>query len=240
VCEAGLAAWRTKILQESSAAALTLEDALSAASGPDPLSLSGSEDTPAETPNQSWLDQLPVPVMAFFGFVFPIAAAVSAVGLYPLAMALFAIALALLGMLPLVLAAAVSNLLVNVTGYLAALAHAALSVPLRLGEILSHGIERAWEWVAGARENAQVTSDGVATPLPPPPVSDAGLASDHSQSQIAADSRTSNEQDPVEGLEGVVAALNTNPFRVDDELLRRLQQEEPRPSTRGTQRSSCD
>jgi hypothetical protein len=220
LAHAGLAAWRTVKIQELDQAAVAEKQMLltPGSEGSGPIIQAPDVQTPEATEAQNWLDRLPVPLMAFFSGVLPLATAASAVGLYPLLVSVIGSGVAVFVLFPLLLALGLMTLLLNFIGYAGALAQALLGVLASLGGLPVQGIRKAWELIGGPRE-APSSSEAPRRQQAP---TDQPQPSAQVQEALPAPQGPSNEQDSAQGLDAVVEALNVDPFRVKGPLLDQL------------------
>jgi len=142
LAQAGLAAWRTKKLQEADRAAAEVELVLQD---------EGAGPTIVEAPS-SWLDRLPVPVVALLSFLGPLAAAAAAVGLYPVLVGAVGIGVAVACLFPLVLMLGVATVALHLVGYAQNLVQALLAIP--------QGFRRAPRGAPQPVSQAQAPGDG--------------------------------------------------------------------------------
>lgn len=221
LAHAGLAAWRTaKIQQSHQAEAAAEEILLSSAEEGSSAVVAVPEVQAAEGAEvESWIDRLPIPVMAFLGFLFPLAAAAGAVGIHPLFVGTGGIGMAVLYLFPLSLALGVMNLLLNFIGYAGALAQACLDVLVGAGGLLVQGVRDVSELIGGPRERSSTAATFEGSPEPP---------AQGGEEALFDAPAPRNEPGPDQALAKVVDALSTNPFEVDGALLRELRSSSPR------------
>lgn len=204
VVQAGLAIWRTEQITQMRQADELLSGWIGAGE---------AGAWVVSTPPSSWLDRMTPWFPGVVAFLFPVTAAAAAVGLYPLLMNLTALAVAIGGLLPLTLLLALATLVLNMASYMGSFLEALLNLVTGAGRLLAERVRGQQGQQERGTPQPVSPVETVRPPQPPSPPPEPIRAD---QGQLLP---TSDGQEPAQGLDAVIEALNANPLGVEEELV---------------------